>query len=431
MSDVNGVTSVHVFDGATDLGAATIVGGNWSFTTLGLTDGTHNLTATTVDAAGNTTTTAAVTATVDTTTPTGSMPDLIAGSDSGSSNTDNLTNATSPTFTVALNSTVAAGDTVQLQLGGSALAHNVLHTITAADVTAGSVTLAVTAGDLGADGAKSILAKFADAAGNSSTTSALAVTLDSTAPVVTQTTASPSAGTENPGDTVTITLNLSEVVTVTGTPTLTLNDGGTATYTGGSNSNVLTFSYTVGASDSTVSALAITTVNLPNGAAVTDTAGNAANLLGALTTFPGLQIDPPTGAPTIASFSPDSGTAGDGITNANVLTLAGTAAASSTVNVYDGATLLGTATADASGAWSFTTGTLSNGSHSFTATDTVSGIDRRGINRAGVTIDTTAPVAPSIASFSTDSGVVGDHITNDNTLTLTRHGGSQQHGQGL
>ena len=39
--------------------------------------------------------------------------------------------------------------------------------------------------------------------------------------------------------------------------------------------------------------------------------------------------------------------------------------------------------------------------------------------RLAVTIDTAAPVAPTIASFSTDSGVVGDRITNDNTLTLT------------
>ena len=31
-----------------------------------------------------------------------------------------------------------------------------------------------------------------------------------------------------------------------GTPTLTLNDGGTATYIGGSGTNALTFSYTVG-----------------------------------------------------------------------------------------------------------------------------------------------------------------------------------------
>ena len=97
---------------------------------------------------------------------TGTTPNLVAGSDSGSSNTDNLTNVTSPTFTVALNFDGGGWRYVQLLLGGSALAHNVLHTVTAADVTAGSVSLAVTAGDLGADGAKSITAKFTDAAGN-------------------------------------------------------------------------------------------------------------------------------------------------------------------------------------------------------------------------------------------------------------------------
>ncbi len=36
-----------------------------------------------------------------------------------------------------------------------------------------------------------------------------------------------------------------------------------------------------------------------------------------------------------------------------------------------------------------------------------------------VTIDTTVPNAPSITSFSNDSGVAGDHVTNDNTLSLT------------
>ena len=50
----------------------------------------------------------------------------------------------------------------------------------------------------------------------------------------------------NAGHVVTLTVNLSEAVTVAGgTPTLSLNDGGTATYTGGSGSNALTFSYTV------------------------------------------------------------------------------------------------------------------------------------------------------------------------------------------
>ena len=57
-------------------------------------------------------------------------------------------------------------------------------------------------------------------------------------------------------------------------------------------------------------------------------------------------------APTIASFSTDSGMVGDGITNDNTLTLTGTAEANSTVKVYDGATLLGSATANGSGAWS-------------------------------------------------------------------------------
>ena len=62
-------------------------------------------------------------------------------------------------------------------------------------------------------------------------------------------------------------------------------------------------------------------------------------------------------APVVVGFSPDSGMVGDGITNATVLTLTGTAEANSTVKVYDGATLLGTATANGSGAWSYTTGT--------------------------------------------------------------------------
>ena len=77
-------------------------------------------------------------------------------------------------------------------------------------------------------------------------------------------------------------------------------------------------------------------------------------------------------APTIASFSADSGTPGDGITNDNTPTLTGTAPANSTVQVYDGSTLLGTTTANSSGAWTYTTGQLSNGTHQITATATTS-----------------------------------------------------------
>ena len=49
-----------------------------------------------------------------------------------------------------------------------------------------------------------------------------------------------------------------------GTPTLTLSNGGTASYTGGSGTNALIFSYTVGAGQDTGD-LAVTSFKL-NGA---------------------------------------------------------------------------------------------------------------------------------------------------------------------
>jgi hypothetical protein len=112
--------------------------------------------------------------------------------------------------------------------------------------------------------------------------------------------------------------------------------------------------------------------------------------------------------------------AGDGVTSDNTLVLTGSAEAGSTVQVYDGATLLGTATANSSGAWSFATAPLVDGAHSFTvkATDAAGNVSTTSVAKA-VTVDTTAPTAPAIIAFSTDSGVIGDGITNDNTLLLT------------
>lgn len=125
--------------------------------------------------------------------------------------------------------------------------------------------------------------------------------------------------------------------------------------------------------------------------------------------------DPET-RPTITSFSSDSGTVGDRITNDTTLTLTGTARAGSRVNVYDGATLMGTANASATGAWSFTTAQLSNTTHNFTAKPADN------INLASsvlsVRVDAVAPVAPKITSFAPDTGAAGDGITNANRLTL-------------
>ena len=194
------------------------------------------------------------------------------------------------------------------------------------------------------------------------------------APVVDQTTAVPATGTEFPGDTIIVTLKLNEVVTVTGVPTLMLNSGGTAIYSGGSGTDSLTFSYTVGSNDSIVSALTITAVDLSDGATIKDAAGNAADLSDALVTFPDLGIDPP-GTPVITAFSPDN-VVGDGITSAATLTLTGTATANCTVKVYDGVTSLGSIIAGSNGVWSFTTADLNAGVHSLTATETISGIHR-------------------------------------------------------
>jgi Right handed beta helix region len=125
---------------------------------------------------------------------------------------------------------------------------------------------------------------------------------------VRQVVTSPSSGTELPGNTITLTVGFSAAVTVTGAPTLTLNDGGTATYVGGSGTNALAFIYTVGASDSAVSALAITQVNLPTGATIKDRSGKAADLSNALTTFWNLAIDPPLGPTPISVIeSPSTG----------------------------------------------------------------------------------------------------------------------------
>ena len=72
---------------------------------------------------------------------------------------------------------------------------------------------------------------------------------------------------------MTLTLKLNEAVTVSGgTPTLTLNDGGVATYSSGSGTNALTFTYTVGASNTNVAALAASSVNL-NGATIVNGVG--------------------------------------------------------------------------------------------------------------------------------------------------------------
>ncbi|CAN7290677.1 Ig-like domain-containing protein [Phenylobacterium sp. LjRoot164] len=129
-------------------------------------------------------------------------------------------------------------------------------------------------------------------------------------------------------------------------------------------------------------------------------------------------------APTLDAGS-DSGVLGDRITNDTTPTVSGTVGANNTVKLYDtdGTTLLGTTTADGSGDWSITSSALSQGSHTLRVVQ-VDGASNASPLSSGlvVTIDTSAPAAPSAPDMTSgsDSGASStDNITNIATPTFT------------
>ena len=213
---------------------------------------------------------------------------------------------------------------------------------------------------------------------------------------------------------------MSEAVTVTGTPTLTLNDGGTATYTGGSGSSTLSFSYTVGAGDSTVAALAITQANLPNGATITDGAGNAANLSLTSLTQSGPQID--TTTPTVLSLveSPANGDLSAGKVGTLTLNLSETvtvAGGTPTLTLNDGGTATYTGGSGSNAlTFSYTVGAGQNTAalaatavnlNAATVNDgagNAANLSLTGLTQSGPQIDTTIPSVTAV-SASPSSGV--------------------------
>jgi hypothetical protein len=131
--------------------------------------------------------------------------------------------------------------------------------------------------------------------------------------------------------------------------------------------------------------------------------------------------------PVIASFKTDTGVAGDKITSNTTPTLTGTAVADSTVKIFDGSTQIGTATANSSGSWSYTTAALKDGVHHFTGID-VNGAGSSSAASAdyAITIDTHAPVAPTLAHYSQAGAAVGASTTlNDLLLKGTAEANSK------
>src|SRR5581483_9224626 len=350
---------------------------------------------------------------VDTTPPTVPSVSATAGSyNTGKTLTLTLNMSEAVTCTGTPTLTLNDGGTATYTGGSGTNALTFSYTVASGQNTAG---LAVTA----------VNGTITDLAGNALTTTNLpetfaGVVIDTTTPSVSSVVATGAGITSGSGDlgvgsVVTLTVNLNEAVTVGGgTPTLTLNDGGTATYTGGSGTNDLTFSYTV-ASGQNTSDLAVTAVNL-NAATVKNGAGTAANLTGAVTNPAGtLQIDTTTPSLNAITQSPASGhlKAGKTVTlSLNMSEAVTVTGGTPTLTLNDGATATYTGGSGTSAlTFSYTVGagqnaaslaativnlngaTIKNGAGTAASFTTVSGLAQ-----AGAQIDTTAPTVNQVVA---------------------------------
>jgi|GEM_PF-146385 len=383
-------STVSIYDGTTLLGTAVATSGAWSFTpTAALSDGSHTLTVTATDAGGNISlATSGFVIVVDGTAPVtpvittivDDVPNIVGAVGNGQP-----TNDAQPT----LNGTAEANSTVRIYDNGT-----LVTTLTA--TPAG--TWAWTPPAALAQGNHSYTVTSTDAAGNLSVTStAAAIVVDTIAPGAPSNLAANSTGTR-----ITGTAEANSTVTITSSTGTVL---GTATADG-------TGAFTVTLSPAQTSGQALL-------AFAQDKAGNT----GISTPFTAPDTRVPD-APTITSVVDDvasyTGTIANGqLTNDARPTLNGTAQANATVNIYNNGALLGTTTANASGAWSFTpTANMTEGSHAFTATATNANGTGGTSSSTSINIDTTAPSAPGI-NISADGSTLSGTAEANSTITIT------------
>ncbi|MFL6633739.1 MAG: Ig-like domain-containing protein, partial [Massilia sp.] len=269
------------------------------------------------------------------------------------------------------------------------------------------------------EGAHTVTARATDAAGNAGAVSSGATfTVDTTAPTVT---IGSDASALKMGETATVTFTFSE-------------DPGTSFTWDGTHGDLVVSGGTLGALSGTglVRTATFTPDAHVNGgtASITIAAGSyadAAGNTGGAGATPSLHFDTlapnAPDAPQLVAASDTGTSSADGVTRVTTPTVTGTGEAHAAVTLYDGAgtTVLGTATADANGAWTITSAALADGSHALrvTETDAAGNVSTRGAALT-VTVDTHAPAtaaAPVLASAS-DSGTAGDRITKVNTPTF-------------
>jgi hypothetical protein len=376
-------STITVYDGSTKLGTTTASStGSWDYITSVLTNAKHVLTATETNTSGQTSAaSAALTVTVDTHVP--AAPVLVS---------DSVVN----TNHVQLSGTAEANSTITVYDGGTVVGTGTTGSTGAWSVTTGALP----------SGTQALTATATDVAG---TVSAMSQPLDPVIPAAPPPTppAAPQITSFSTDSGV-----VGDHITNDNTPTLT----GTAV----ANSTVKVFDATTQVGTATADSSGqwhLTTSALSDGphnltATETNTSGQTSAASAALTVTVDTHVP---AAPVLVS---------DSVVNTNHVQLSGTAEANSTITVYDGGTVVGTGTTGSTGAWSVTTGALPSGTQALTATatdvaGTVSAMSQPLDPVIPAAPPPTPPAAPQITSFSTDSGVVGDHITNDNTPTLT------------
>jgi len=391
---------IAVSVGGTSIGTTTVLAdGTWALTpTTAFAAGTRAVSVTATDAAGNVSTAVAFNLTIDLTAPAAPTAILDPTSDSGTTG-DNRTNDTTPT----ISGTATAGDLISLTLPGSTTP---LQATAAADgrwsitpttpLALGSNTLTVTA---------------SDAAGNVSAATNLVLLIDTTGPqaptvqlqaasdsgvlgdFITNDTTPTLVGTGTPGETIRAALPGGRTLTTT----VAANGSWSLTPTTALVSGANSISVTATSPGGNVSAPTIVSV-------VIDTTAPAA---------PTLQLDAVS----------DTGTTGDNRTNDTTPTLSGNGVAGDTITITLPTGTL-TTTVAANGTWTATPSTpLATGTQSITARATDAAGNSSGNASLSLTIDTTAPAAPAVSlAAASDSGTLGDNLTNDSTPTLSGTG---------
>lgn len=319
---------------------------------------------------------------------------LAVNSDTGTSQTDQITSDNTPTFS----GTAEAGARINLIADGGA------GSIAGTTIVNASGEWSITTSTL-EDGAHTFVAEAVDRAANISPLSSnLEVTVDTSAPVQPSVTLADVSrvnvtGTDNTNGATPVFEGTAEAGSI-----VEISVGGNVIGATTANaSNEWTFTPATDLADGTLS-IAVT---------ARDTAGNTSQSSDAISVI--VDTTPPA-APVITGFSGDSGTTTEDMTP----TLNGTAEPLSTVDIYRDNMFIASESTGSDGAWAHTSPALANGSYTFTATATDGATNVSGFS-AGLTFEVvTRPNAPTLDLLvSSDTGTSdSDDLTNDSTLDL-------------